>query len=432
MTEFTESIRGKGWFSLDNAAKLFPAIISEDLTSVFRITAFMKEPVRYSALREAVELTTERFPYFSVSLGSGIFWHFLEFNHLPPRILVDENIPCAAFALKRKNEPLYRILVKKNRISVEFIHILTDGGGALEYLKSLLLTYLKICGKPVTADNSIIQPETPLSEEEFEDAYNKFFRKLPPPLKLVKAWHLPFKLNPRPRLNVLHVEVNVQDLLEVSRKLKVSVTEYYVSVYHYALQEIYAAGHQQTRKKNRKVLRIEVPVNMRSKFPSRTMRNFSLFVLPEIDLRLGSYTFEEILRSVHHQLQFSSDIKQISRFLSSNVSYEKQLIIRILPLFLKKMAVVAIYRGLASKRFSGMVTNMGQVTLPGDMGEWIESFELIPPPPNPKVKAGSGIISFKDKLRICFSNVSESWDLERRILKHLTDAGIRVKILNNQ
>ncbi|HPT31545.1 MAG TPA: hypothetical protein PLW67_06870 [Prolixibacteraceae bacterium] len=108
------------------------------------------------------------------------------------------------------------------------------------------------------------------------------------------------------------------------------------------------------------------------------------------------------------------------------------MIIRILPLFLKKMAVVAIYRGLASKRFSGMVTNMGQVTLPGDMGEWIESFELIPPPPNPKVKAGSGIISFKDKLRICFSNVSESWDLERRILKHLTDAGIRVKILNNQ
>lgn len=432
MTDIIESIHGKRWLKLDNAAKLFPAIISEDLTSVFRITAFMKEPVRFSALREAVDLTAKRFPYFSVSLGSGIFWHFLEFNHLPPRIQVDEEVPCTAFPLKKKNEPLYRIVVKKNRISVEFIHILTDGGGALEYLKSLLYTYLKICGKQVVADNTVIQPETPLSEEEFEDAYNKFFRKLPPPLKLVKAWHLPFKLNLRPRLNVLHVELNVQDLLEVSRKLKVSVTEYYVSVYHYALQEIYAAGHQHTRKKNRKVLRIEVPVNMRSKFPSRTMRNFSLFVLPEIDLRLGSYTFEEILRSVHHQLQFSSDIKQISRFLSSNVSYEKQLIIRILPLFLKKMAVVAIYRGLASKRFSGMVTNMGQVTLPGDMGEWIESFELIPPPPNPKVKAGSGIISFKDKMRICFSNVSESWDLERRILKHLTDAGIRVKILNNQ
>jgi hypothetical protein len=162
------------------------------------------------------------------------------------------------------------------------------------------------------------------------------------------------------------------------------------------------------------------------------MRNFSLFVLPEIDLRLGTYTFEEILRSVHHQLQISSDIKQIARFLSSNVSYEKLLIIRILPLFFKKMAVAAIYRGLASKRFTGLVTNLGQVTLPEEMGEWIESFELIPPPPNPKIKAGSGIISFKDKMHICLSNVTESWDLERRILKHLTDSGIRIRILNHQ
>ena len=43
-------------------------------------------------------------------------------------------------------------------------------------------------------------------------------------------------------------------------------------------------------------MRIEVPVNMRNKLPSRTMRNFSLFVLPEIDVRLGTYTFEEILK----------------------------------------------------------------------------------------------------------------------------------------
>jgi NRPS condensation-like uncharacterized protein len=323
-------------------------------------------------------------------------------------------------------------VVKKNRISVEFIHILTDGGGALEYLKSLLLTYLKICGKPVVGNSNIIQPETPVGEEEYEDAYKRFFRKLPPPPQLVKAWHLPFRLNPRPRLKVLHVELNVNDILEVSREHKVSVTEYLVSVYHFALQDIYISGQQPARKRNRKVLRIEVPVNMRSKFPSRNMRNFSLFVLPEIDLRLGTYTFEEILRSVHHQLQISSDIKQISRFLSSNVSYEKMFVIRVLPLFVKKLATAAIYRGLASKRFTGMVTNLGKVSLPEDMGEMIESFELIPPPPNPKVKAGCGIISFKDKLRICFSNLTVSWELERRILKQLTEAGIRVKVLNNQ
>jgi NRPS condensation-like uncharacterized protein len=211
----------------------------------------------------------------------------------------------------------------------------------------------------------------------------------------------------------------------------VSVTEYFVSVYHFALQRIFISAKGKSIKEMQKVLRIEVPVNMRNKLPSRTMRNFSLFVSPEIDLRLGTYTFEEILRSVHHQLQISTDIKQISRFLSSNVSSEKLLIVRILPLFIKKMVISAIYRGIASKRLTGLVTNLGQVTLPGEMEDMVDSFELIPPPPNLKVKINCALVSYKDKLRICFADITQSRELERHILKHLSDAGIHVKILNN-
>jgi NRPS condensation-like uncharacterized protein len=174
-----------------------------------------------------------------------------------------------------------------------------------------------------------------------------------------------------------------------------------------------------------------VPVNMRNKLPSRTMRNFSLFVLPEIDVRLGTYTFEEILRSVHHQLHISTDIKQISRFLSSNVSYEKLLAIRVMPLFVKKLVTAAIYRSLASRRWTGMVTNLGQLTLPSEMEGMVDSFELIPTPPNRKVKSGCALISYKGKLRICFNNITQSCKLEQHIFRHLSDAGIHVKILNN-
>jgi NRPS condensation-like uncharacterized protein len=415
---------------LDNAAKLFPAIMSEDLTHVFRISASLKEPVRYSALREAVAITSRRFPYFSVSLGSGIFWHFLEFKDQMPRIQVEEEIPCTAFAIKRKNEPLYRVIIKANKISVEFIHILTDGGGALEYLKSLLYTYFTLIGRYISSPGEIILPGTPVSHEEFEDGYNKFFQKLPPPDSTVKAWQLPFELNNKPRLRVLSAEVNVDEILEVSRKHQVSVTAYFVSVCHFSLQKIFLSVNEKSKKDKRKVLRIEVPVNMRKKFPCRTMRNFSLFVAPEIDVRLGIYTFEEILKSVHHQLQIEMDIKQISRFLSSNVSYEKMLIVRILPLFIKKIAIAYIYRKLSSNRLTGLVTNLGLVTLPGGMEDMVDSFELTPPPPNPNVKINIALVSFKDKLRITFCNITQSRELERHILRYLSDSGIHVKILN--
>ena len=421
----------KGWLKLDNAAKLFPAIMSNDLTSVFRITATLKEPVIYPAVREAVAITSGRFPYFSVSLGSGIFWHFLEFNDQIPRIQFDEETPCTAFAVKRKNEPLYRVILKRNMISVEFHHIITDGGGALECLKSLLYTYLTITGKKISSSENIVLPGTDVPEEEYEDAYNKFFQKLPAPDKLAKAWQLPFKINKNPRLRVLHVEMNTNELLDLSHRANVSLTEYFVAVYHHALQKVFLSHEKPGKKRRRKVLRIEVPVNMRNKLPTRTMRNFSLFVLPEIDLRLGDYTFEEIVQSVHHQLQISSDIKQISRFMSSNVSSEKLLLVRLMPLFVKKMVIASVYKSLARKRWSGIFTNLGRVKLPGEMEEMIDSFELIPPPPNPKVKVSCALISYRDKMRFCFCNISQSLELEQNIIRHFTDAGIYVKLIKN-
>jgi NRPS condensation-like uncharacterized protein len=428
-----KSIQEIGWLKLDNAAKLFPAIMSGELTAVFRITAFLKNPVIFSTIKEAVEITAARFPYFSVSLGSGLFWFYLEYNHKLPRIQTEEKTPCTAFAAKRKNEPLYRILVRENRISVEFMHVLTDGGGAYEYLKTLLYTYFKLNGIKIRSNDGIILPESPITDGEMEDGYNRFFRKkIPPPDKLTRAWHLPFNLNEKPRLKVIRSEIALDKLREVARSFNVSVTEYMVSVYLFSLQKIYLEEKEKLKKQKRGVLRIEVPVNLRKKFPSITMRNFSLFVLPEIDLRLGVYSFEEILKIVNYQLQTGADVKQIGRFLSQNVSHEKSLLVRVLPLFIKSMAISAVYRRLGSNQCSGIITNLGALKLPEEMENLIDSFEVVPTPPNTHVKISCGMATFRNLLRLNFCNVSSSTRLEMHFLRHLTESGIPVKVLNNK
>jgi NRPS condensation-like uncharacterized protein len=429
----TKSIQEIGWLKLDNAAKLFPAIMSGELTAVFRITAFLKKPVKFSTIKEAVELTSQRFPYFSVSLGSGLFWHYLEYNNKLPRIQTEEKIPCTAFAARRKNEPLYRILVKENRISVEFIHILTDGGGAFEYLKSLLFTYFRITGNIIHSTDGIILPESPIAEEEMEDSYKRFFRRsIPPPGKLTKAWHLPFNLAEKPRLKVIRSEISLDKLIGVARSYNASVTEYMVSVYLFSLQKVYLEEKEKVKKQKRGVLRIEVPVNLRKKFPSKTMRNFSLFVLPEIDLRLGVYSFDEILKIVQYQLQTGADVKQITRFLSQNVGHEKSPFVRLLPLFIKSMAISAVYRRLGSNQCSGILTNLGMVKLPAEMEDLIDSFELVPTPPNTHVKVNCAMVAFRNQLRLNFGNISRSTRFEMNFLKHLTGSGIPVKVLNNK
>jgi hypothetical protein len=288
-----------------------------------------------------------------------------------------------------------------------------------------------LTGNSIGSSEGIILPDSPVSEDEVEDGYNRFFRKLPPPEKISKAWHLPFRLNEKPRLRVLLAEMKVDEILELSRSNKVSMTEYLVAVYLFSLQKIYLLEKEKGTKQKFNVLRTEVPVNMRNKLPSRTMRNFSLFIMPELDLRLGIYTFEEILKNVHYYMQARSDIKQIARFMSSNVSHEKLLIIRVLPLFIKRLAIAAVYRGLGSKRCSGIITNLGVIKLPEEMEEMIDSFHLVPTPPNIQVKVSCAVVSFKNKVRMCFCNITESNELERFILKHLSDSGIHVKVLNN-
>jgi NRPS condensation-like uncharacterized protein len=239
-------------------------------------------------------------------------------------------------------------------------------------------------------------------------------------------------LNDKPRLKVIRSEIVLDKLLDITRGLNVSVTEYLVSVYLFSLQKIYLEEKEKVKKQKRGVLRIEVPVNLRKKFPSKTMRNFSLFVLPEIDLRLGIYTFEEILKIVTYQLQTGADTKQIARFLSQNVGHEKSPFIRLLPLFIKSMAISAVYKRLGSNQCSGILTNMGKVKLPEEMEDLIESFEVMPTPPNTHVKICCAMVTFKNQLRLNFSNISRSTRFEMHFLKQLTESGIPVKILTNK
>jgi NRPS condensation-like uncharacterized protein len=290
-----------------------------------------------------------------------------------------------------------------------------------------------LTGITIHSSEGIILPDSPIEEEEFEDGYNRFFRrKTPPPGKLTKAWHLPLRLDEKPRLKVIHSEISLDNLLEVVRRYKVSVTEYMVSVYLFSLQKIYLEEQEKVKKQKRGVLRLEVPVNLRKIFPSKTMRNFSLFVLPEIDLRLGVYSFEEILKIVQYQLQTGADVKQITRFLSQNVGHEKSVFIRLLPLFIKSMAISAVYRRLGSNQCSGIITNLGVINLPKEMEALIDSFELVPTPPNTHVKITSGMVTFKNRLSLNFGNVSKSTNLEMHFLKHLTESGIHVKVFYNK
>ncbi len=413
------------WMPLDNAAKIYPAIRTDELTSVFRLSVVLVERIKARQFMEAIYALEGRFPYYKVTLKTGVFWFYLEHANRPIPVKPDLGLPCRAF---HKHELMFRILVRENCISTEFSHILTDAGGGFEFLRSLLLVYLSYCGVKLSETLPFLRPEAEPDKEEYEDAYNHYFKKtVSPRMNLRSAFHLPFPLNKPSRLNVSIFEIAADALLKESKLSGLSLTEYLISVYLFVLEEIYEALPVLQQRTRNKILRIEVPVNLRKFYPTRSMRNFSVYVLPEIDLRLGHYTFEEITETVHHLMQLETDKKLIHKILSRNVGGERNLIVKRIPLFIKSFMLKTFY-SLGTGRYSGVVTNLGRVKFPPEVNRLIDKFIFIPPPPSKKLKINCGVVGFENKIMLSFGNITTSDSLEQRFKDFLNDRGITCKI----
>lgn len=412
---------------LDNAAKIYPAIQNEELTSVFRLSCVLKHRISITPLLAAIHEIEDRFPYYKVKPRKGFFWYYLEYQQEPIPLRPDLDLPCRAF---EKDDLIFRILAKDNRLSVEFSHILTDGGGAFEFLKTLLISYFACCNIRLDRTAGFLKPHEPPDPDEFEDAFSKHFPgKIPSSKKKPKSFHLPFRLSDHPRFKVLVVSIPLFEVSQKAKTYQVSITDYLVAVYLYSLQSIYNGLSPFQRKKHRKIFRIQVPVNLRKIYPSKTMRNFSLFITPEIDLSLGQYTFEEIVKTVHHIIQLETDKKLINKIIARNVGAERNIWLRNTPLFIKSLILYMTYHIEGTSLYSGVITNLGKVTF-GEVDDLIDYFVFIPPPPNKTLKVNCGIIGFDNSLVMSFGNITDSRELEREFFSFLVKEGVHVKILN--
>lgn len=415
------------WMRLDNAAKIYPAVQNEELTSVFRLSCVLKDRVKAKPLLAAVHKIEDRFPYYKVKPKKGFFWYYLEFHNEPIRLRPDLAMPCRAF---EKDDLIFRILVKDYRISVEFSHILTDGGGGFEFLKTLLLTYFDECCISVLDNIPALKWSESPAEEEFEDGFSKYFQDdISSPKKKSKSFHLPFNLNAPPRFKLLIAKLPLDQLSLKSKILKVSITEYLVAAYLFSLQAIYDSLTAFKKRRMTKIFRAQVPVNLRRIYPSKTMRNFSLFVTPEIDLSLGAYTFEEIAKTVHHIMQLETDRKLINKMIARNVGAERNIWLKNTPLFIKSIILYLTYSIAGTSRYSGVITNLGKVSF-GDADRLIDYFVFIPPPPNKTLKVNCGVLGFDNSLVMSFGNITQSKELERVFFRFLVGQGIPVKIIN--
>lgn len=422
---------GERWYILDNAAAFMPAMANHTFALVFRIAASLTERIDLSLLTLAMERITPRFPYYHVELRKGLFWYYFDPLNRPLKPLPDSRFPNLHLHVLHRREPLFRVRVYGTRIAVEFSHVLADGSGALRYLQSLLLAYGELRGIRVKDPQDIMRPHEAPNEEEYEDAFNRHFRnKNAYPCRVEKAFHRPNKALIRGQYRITSGVLSLAQVKTRCEALGCTINDYLVAIYMLCLQETYQALLPAERAAARPIIAIQVPVNLRALYPSKTMRNFSLYVLPAIDTRLGAYSFEELVRHIRSYMQTELTAKGLSRQISRNVATGRSLGVRVLPLFLKDLAARLVYKHIGEDTYSGFLSNLGPIKLPEELESLVDHFSFIPTP-SYRCPTNLNVTSYRDKFVLCFGSVASDSDIERRFFRFLVTEGLDVQVDSN-
>ncbi len=417
------------FYRLDNSAVFMASIAGTDGPMVFRMGFVLDRRIDLSVLEQSVKALVPRFPWLFVTLGSGLFWHYLEPVSPGGLVEAEGRWPCTALSFGRK-AGLVRVLPWDTRVAVEFHHVVCDGTAALIFVKALLAEYLARSGL-VARDPGALEaagipaPGEEIDREEGEDAYARYFsRAAPAPRNQYRA----FLMRGRRRHNAFRETILTMPLpsvLAFARSQRVSLTELLCAVHLCTLQAIWL--DTPVRERGSDLISVQVPINLRPIYPSKTLRNFFLFSAPSIDMRLGQWEFKEILAHVHHQMRLGGEKKELLRHLKRNVGGERNLLSRPVFLPLKVLVLRLINRFIGVTAYSGSLSNMGKVDIPPAFAPFVRHI-IFTGVRSRAVGMNITVLSCNDTLYINLASTLASRKPERLFARKLSDLGFEVKL----
>ncbi|MFA5421652.1 MAG: hypothetical protein WC344_02495 [Bacilli bacterium] len=425
MTKQTLGI-SKDWYRLDNAAKIYPAMISRRNTCVFRFAINLKEEVDPYVLQKALLDMRRRFPAMFVRIRHGVFWYYLEENKKIPRIRPEDSRINKLIDLFANNYFRFTVFYYRNRISLEVFHSLTDGTGAVTFLKSLAYRYLELKGHKLESEGLILTYDHAPSADELEDSFLKYTTKAPH-----KRYVVPKPYNIKdPRFpsgqgrGVINGRVDANALHELAKKHDATVTEYLAAL---LTQTVYQVYGERMIKNNR--VNVCIPVNLRRIFPSNSLRNFTLFFHSAVkDEKKGD--FDEILHQVKRCFKDGLTKESIVQNINVNMQAEQNLAMRLTPLFLKKPAMTIAGIMFGGRLNTLTMSNIGIVSLPLSMSQYVQDFEFNLSN-DINCAYGIGVITFNNIMTISILREARDTNLPMQFFRNLVNLGIDAEIESN-
>ena len=415
-------IEDEGWLKIDNAGLIYPSASSEKWNNVFRVSAYLKSEVNPEVLQQALNIVILRFPTFDVAIRRGFFWYYFQKLDEYPKVQEETLYPCRKMEINAKKH-LFRVLYFKNKISFETFHSITDGGGAISFLNSLLCCYFNLLGEKVNEKELEYSYKDKPGIEDIEDSFKRFADDSGTAKRLSrKAYQIYGTPEQNGKLNVITAVVSTKQLHEAAKQHNATITQFLVACYAKSILEYKARTIQQKKKP----VVISVPISLRKYFDSKTLRNFSSWIDICFDKNLS---IDELVEVTKNEMSVLSK-DYLQKNINMNVKTEQNIFVRLLPLLLKKLALQVSYKFFGEGSYTTVLTNLGRVSAPKGFENLVDRYDCL------LCKSilnaiNIGVVSFEDKLSITFTGAIKEHKIERDFVKILRNFGLDITIYTN-
>jgi len=402
----------------DSAGLIYPYVKSKDRASVFRMEAELDSDINVELLEKAVADISKRFPTFFVKLVVENRMYMLGKVDEHNIVCEEKDNICTTFDFD--NQIPLRITVYKNRVGMEIFHMIADGHGALVFFKSLLSHYCKLSGDGGEYDDETLDPTEKPDLEEEKDSFLDISKDGKKKVSRFGSYAYQYCPNePFTNLNATQLKLNSDELKVLAKKYNTTVGIFLISVYMYAFYCLKS-------RKSKRPIKISVPADLRRLFPSKTLRNFSLYAIVGISPRKCKWTLEKIIEAVSVQLPKQLDKQNMLNMAYTNVSSSNTKFFELLPMWVKKLALRFGFDYLGEKLFTSAFSNLGVVKLPDNLKRHIKEIRWF---------IGEAVvnqinvtaISFDGNTNLIFTSRVENDELQRTFASILRDSGVEVK-----
>lgn len=412
------------WMRNDTISIMFASVESKKQSRLFRISAIFKdEDVDPERLKEAVRIAVQRYPLYTYRNTNGFFWSYLEKSDSLPAVLPEEHRPAELRRLGNDGAPAIVFLYYKRRLAIETTHVLGDGAGTMELLKTVVAHYMILGGADKSDFTGIRFGDEKPSETELENPLALFRNddKLSVPER-DSAYNLPYKFE-KDYQNHISGLVSVEAVKPICKDKNITVSEFLAS-------GIILAMLRTAEKPINKTIVIDVPVNLRNFFPTDSIRNFA----SSIPLQFNpcgkmDYTFDEIAKEIKGKLTQVNTKENQQAFINKNYALTQKKIFQYIPYFIKKPVINLMQKKSHTKEMTLIMSNVGNIVLPEIMSNKIERFEVVSGDARVyNMPMFFYIISMNGYMNITFGLSGKDRKLCKEFFRILSTMGIPVRI----